>query len=223
MSNTLVQHLSLSNEHYTPPELASECIRVCKLNYNGLVLDPASNALANTIIQADTYFTKKQDGLRQCWFGYKIVFCNPPGGKIAGKSVQSTWADKFCEEFRNFSFEVGAFICFNQSLAFRHRGLWESASCFLLPQRIKYFSEYTPGTLREGQWSPTRKPINFDIFKYQDGMYISHCGNYSIQDNRALEWTNSPPQGTCVFIKHRHPLTESAFQAFSAIKVGVIK
>lgn len=40
-------------------------------------LDPASNAEANKIVQAQRYFTKQDDGIRQNWYCRRL-YLNPP-------------------------------------------------------------------------------------------------------------------------------------------------
>ena len=46
----------------------------------GIDLDPASDPIANKIIQATKYYTKAENGLMQEWRGR--VFLNPPGDKV---------------------------------------------------------------------------------------------------------------------------------------------
>jgi phage N-6-adenine-methyltransferase len=60
-------------------------------------LDPASCPEANEIICAHDFFTKEDDGLSRGWYGK--VFCNPPYGKVAGKSMQALFAAKLVEEY----------------------------------------------------------------------------------------------------------------------------
>jgi ParB family chromosome partitioning protein len=60
----------------------------------GIDLDPASCEAANEIIQAERYYTKADDGLKQPWRGK--VFLNPPGGRGV---VKAFWS-KLIEHYR---------------------------------------------------------------------------------------------------------------------------
>jgi hypothetical protein len=62
---------SKSNDWYTP-ELYISAVRD---TFGHIDLDPASCALANTIVQAEKFYTEAEDGLAQPWFGR--VFLNP--------------------------------------------------------------------------------------------------------------------------------------------------
>ncbi len=64
-----------TDEWYTPPEY----IEMAREVMGGIDLDPASNELAQSWIQAKEYFTKDDDGLRQEWEGR--IWCNPPYGR----------------------------------------------------------------------------------------------------------------------------------------------
>lgn len=74
MSNA--RHSSESSEHYTPPEV----IDIARQAMGGIDLDPASCALANTLVGAAEFFDIDDNGLECEWHGR--VFLNPPGGKI---------------------------------------------------------------------------------------------------------------------------------------------
>lgn len=76
----IAQHQSITDEHHTP----SEIIEAGRKVLNHFDLDPASCAKANRIVQAEKYFTRRTDGLKQQWHGR--VFLNPPGGKFALKT-----------------------------------------------------------------------------------------------------------------------------------------
>lgn len=67
-------HSSATNEHFTP----AGYIIAARVLMGGIDLDPASNALANTIVGATSYFDKEMDGFNREWHGR--VWLNPPGG-----------------------------------------------------------------------------------------------------------------------------------------------
>lgn len=71
----------MSNKHsilthyedcYTPPEW----IERVGATMVGIDLAPASNAQANKVVKATTFFDAESNGLAQKWFGR--VFLNPP-------------------------------------------------------------------------------------------------------------------------------------------------
>ena len=78
MSN--VQHLSSTNEAYTPPEVVKAARRVM----GKIDLDPFSCRLANEVVKAERYFHKR--ALSKPWCNLDgspaRVFCNPPGGTL---------------------------------------------------------------------------------------------------------------------------------------------
>lgn len=61
-----------SSEWFTPPNI----IEAARAWMGSIDLDPASNALANTVVKATTFFDQEVDGLKQRWQGN--VFLNPP-------------------------------------------------------------------------------------------------------------------------------------------------
>lgn len=60
----------------------------------GIDLDPASSVVANVLVRAEHFYTKKNDGLSLPWHGR--VWCNPPygAGGLTGK-----WWDKLVVEY----------------------------------------------------------------------------------------------------------------------------
>lgn len=78
-----------NNEWYTPAEII-EAARKC-MGY--IDLDPASNEIANKVVNAKHYYTAKDNGLEKDWFGN--VWLNPPYasdliGKFADKLVNES-------------------------------------------------------------------------------------------------------------------------------------
>jgi len=71
---SLPQHLTASNEHYTPEWIAS----AARVTMGSIDLDPASCTQANQIIRAERFYTQADDGLTAPWFGR--CFLNPPYG-----------------------------------------------------------------------------------------------------------------------------------------------
>lgn len=75
---TELLHSSKSNEWYTPIGIIDPIREVL----GRIDLDPASCDEANEIIRAERYYTIKDDGLSQPWYGK--VFMNPPYGYFNG-------------------------------------------------------------------------------------------------------------------------------------------
>jgi site-specific DNA-methyltransferase (adenine-specific) len=96
---------SETNEWYTPPEYV-EAVREA---LGGIAFDPASNFLANAIVQAAAYYTADANGLELWWLA-DTVFLNPPYGKTGNKSNQEIWARKMLLEFALGSFDRGIML-----------------------------------------------------------------------------------------------------------------
>jgi len=80
------------NEWYTPREFISSAIEVM----GTISLDPASSEIANRTVQAGTYYTKEDDGLKLKWFGK--VWLNPPyEGKLIKEFSKKVLEQEFSE------------------------------------------------------------------------------------------------------------------------------
>lgn len=94
------QHLSLTQEHYTPEHV----VEAARRTLGAIDLDPASCGAANARVKATRWFGVNDDGLAQCWEGR--VFLNPPGGRTPVKwkkryetgSNATAWWRKLWEE-----------------------------------------------------------------------------------------------------------------------------
>lgn len=101
------KHSSKTVEHYTPKKYIEAVHQVL----GNISLDPASNAIANETVGATQYYTKEVDGLTRRW--YSNVFCNPPGGKVANKSVPKLFWDKLIQERSLGNINHAIFLAFS--------------------------------------------------------------------------------------------------------------
>lgn len=144
------QHLSITNEHFTPPHIVKRSIKLL----GNIDLDPASSNKGNYFINADSIFTKKEDGLSQQWWGN--VFLNPPGGKIGNKSSQKQWFLKLFQEWSNSNIQRGLFIAFNLEIIRICPECLQFPVC-ILNDRPHYWSfNEEEGVYKPGQWDSTK-------------------------------------------------------------------
>ena len=91
-----IQHSSASNLWYTPPHI----IQMVRMVLGDIELDPASDEVANEIVQANNIFTEEDDGLLQDWDTEGSIFLNAPGGRLGNKSLSiEFWKKLMVSEF----------------------------------------------------------------------------------------------------------------------------
>lgn len=81
----------------TPPQLLSSIGK-----FERIGLDPCSND--NSLVDCNTSWTKKDNGLSKPWVGHGLVFVNPPYGKEI-----SYWLAKCCIEAEKGAEIIGLF------------------------------------------------------------------------------------------------------------------
>ena len=110
MSRRIPQHISSSNERFTPPEV----IEAARQLLGGFDVDPASCAVANRTVGAERYYSLENDGLVQPWSGR--VWLNPPGGKDGNKSQTVLFMRRLFHEWLVGNVESAVFLAFSISL-----------------------------------------------------------------------------------------------------------
>jgi hypothetical protein len=120
---------SESNEWYTPAKYVEAAREVM----GGIDLDPASSKLANTVVKAKKYFTEKDDGLSQKWFGR--VLNNPPYGDLGPKFVA-----KLIDEYENGEVSEAVLLVNPRTDAAWFQNLFDYTLCFT-DHRIKFWKD----------------------------------------------------------------------------------
>lgn len=88
-------HSSEHNEWYTPAPI----LEVARQLLGKIELDPASCAAANTVVQAERFYTIANDGLQQSW-ACSTLWLNPPYGKTRNRSNQDIWSQRLVQSWR---------------------------------------------------------------------------------------------------------------------------
>lgn len=117
-----------NNEWYTPKEI----IEAARLTMGHIDLDPASNEIAQKVVNAETYYTAETNGLDKTWNGN--VWLNPPyASDLIGK-----FADKLVTERANYRQAVVLVNNATETEWFRKIVSVSAAVCF--PKgRVKFY------------------------------------------------------------------------------------
>jgi phage N-6-adenine-methyltransferase len=126
-----VKHNSGNNEWYTPA-VYIEAVRGVMGNID---LDPASSVDANTIVQANTFYTISDDGLKQDWFGN--IWMNPP----YSSSLIGLFIDKLVYHVNNKDISEAIVLVNNatETKWFQHLITVSTMMCFP-SKRIRYWA-----------------------------------------------------------------------------------
>lgn len=93
-STLVVLQSSESNEWFTP----SQYVEAARELMGGIDVDPASNILANQVVQATTYYDIDTNGLDKPWHGR--VWLNPPYGRDVSGSNQNVWSNRLLVQYK---------------------------------------------------------------------------------------------------------------------------
>ena len=126
------QHMSLTNEWYTPGWVI-DLVRATFTN-NVIDLDPASSHLANNTVRANKFYTIHDDGLELPWHGN--VFCNPPYGKFV-----SEWVNKIIHEYETGNIKEGILLVNANTSTKWFQKLFKYHVCFVSP-RISFIDQH---------------------------------------------------------------------------------
>jgi phage N-6-adenine-methyltransferase len=81
--------LNKQDEWYTPLDILDRAIEVLGV----INVDPATSEIAQELVQADTWYTEKENGLNFPWEG--TVWCNPPYSAVLIKKFTAKFAEEY--------------------------------------------------------------------------------------------------------------------------------
>lgn len=128
-NNARDAHNSGDFEWYTP----TEYVEAARAVMGAIDLDPASNATANTVVRATTFYTAEQDGLAQHWRGR--VWMNPP----YRTDLVEQFAAKFAEHVAAGDVSAGIVLVNNATATQWFRTLTDAAVAICFPYARVHF------------------------------------------------------------------------------------
>lgn len=148
------EYLTGKHNWHTPRPYVEAARRVM----GSIDLDPASDPVANTLVQAAKFYTAEEDGLSMPWSGN--VWLNPPYGRRYGKKGPFNlplWVNRSVEAFREDEIDQAILLVNAFPGAKWFVPLWDFPICFT-DHRIAFIDGDTLLTQKD--------PRHFNAFAY---------------------------------------------------------
>lgn len=137
-----VANNSGDNEWYTPKEY----IEAARQVLGEIDLDPASNPLANDIVQAATFYTSEDTGIDKDWCG--TVWMNPP----YESGLIGQFAEKLCDSYASGNVTSAIVLVNNATETRWFQSIAEQASAACFPKgRVKFWHPRKVAVPLQGQ------------------------------------------------------------------------